>query len=96
MLQPIPGIKIISYLPGRVKLRIEQLVDQPTLAKRASRELSDAVAIKKIDVDTAKGNVLIKYDRKRIREPDSIDQLSHILADLFPDYDWLSLRKLLR
>lgn len=93
MFKSIPGIKIISFFPGRVKLKLETLVGQEDLARRASAELSQARAIKKVLVDPLKGHVLINYDRKRIAEPESLDELTGVLSGLFPDLDWDALRK---
>jgi hypothetical protein len=92
MFKAIPGVKILSFFPGRVKLRIEAVQGDEALAKQATTEIGANSAIKKIMVDPGSGNVLINYDRKLIKEPETIDALSDTLAELFPDIDIDALR----
>ena len=92
MFKSIEGVKILSFLPGRVKLRIEAVKGEEALAKKATAQIGAIDAIKKIMVDPGKGDVLINYDRKKIKEPDTIDALSDTLSELFPDMDVAALR----
>jgi hypothetical protein len=92
MFKAIPGVKILSFFPGRVKLRIEAVQGEEALAKKATADIGANAAIKKIMVDPGKGDVLINYDRKLIKEPETIDALSDTLAELFPDMDVAALR----
>jgi hypothetical protein len=92
MFKSIEGVKILSFLPGRVKLRIEAVKGEEALAKKATAQIGAIDAIKKIMVDPGKGDVLINYDRKKIKEPDTINELSDTLSELFPDMDVAALR----
>jgi hypothetical protein len=92
MFKSIEGVKILSFLPGRVKLRIEAVKGEEALAKKATAQIGAIEAIKKIMVDPGKGDVLINYDRKKIKEPDTINALSDTLSELFPDMDVAALR----
>ena len=92
MFKAIPGVKILSFLPGRVKLRIEAVQGEEDLAKKATAQIGANAAIKKIMVDPGKGDVLINYDRKLIKEPETIDALSETLSELFPEMDVAALR----
>jgi hypothetical protein len=92
MFKSIEGVKILSFLPGRVKLRIEAVKGEEALAKKATAQIGAINAIKKIMVDPGKGDVLINYDRKKIKEPDTINALSDTLSELFPDMDVAALR----
>ena len=92
MFKSIEGVKILSFLPGRVKLRIEAVKGEEALAKKATAQIGAIDAIKKIMVYPGKGDVLINYDRKKIKEPDTIDALSDTLSELFPDMDVAALR----
>jgi len=92
MFKSIEGVKILSFLPGRVKLRIEAVKGEEALAKKATAQIGAIDAIKKIMVDPGKGDVLINYDRKKIKEPDTINALSDTLSELFPDMDVAALR----
>jgi len=92
MFKSIEGVKILSFLPGRVKLRIEAVKGEESLAKKATAQIGAIDAIKKIMVDPGKGDVLINYDRKKIKEPDTINALSDTLSELFPDMDVAALR----
>jgi hypothetical protein len=93
MFKSIEGVKILSFFPGRVKLRIEAVKGEEALAKRATKDIGAIDAIKKIMVDPGKGDVLINYDRKLIKEPATIDALSDTLSELFPDMDVAALRE---
>ena len=92
MFKSIEGVKILSFLPGRVKLRIEAVKGEEALAKQATAQIGAIDAIKKIMVDPGKGDVLINYDRKKIKEPDTINALSDTLSELFPNMDVAALR----
>ena len=92
MFKSIEGVKILSFLPGRVKLRIEAVKGEEALAKKATSQIGAIDAIKKIMIDPGKGDVLINYDRKKIKEPDTINALSDTLSELFPNIDVASLR----
>jgi len=92
MFKSIEGVKILSFLPGRVKLRIEAVKGEEALAKKATAQIGAIDAIKKIMVEPGKGDVLINYDRKKIKEPDTINELSDTLSELFPDMDVAALR----
>lgn len=90
------GVKVASFIPGRVRIKVDELKGAEALAKRVEAELAEVPGIKTVEANGLSGSVLVKYDRKTIRSPSSAQQLGAALARLFPNRDlsrlteWLS------
>ena len=79
------GIKVVSYLPGRVRLRIDKIKDEAGFAERLQGGLKDIPGIKKLELKPSTSSVLVVYDKKRLKQPDAAGQLVEQMHKLFPD-----------
>jgi hypothetical protein len=89
------GIKVVSYFPGRVRLRIEKLKHNPAFAEQIQNSLAGLDGIKKLEVKQETGSVLVAYDKKRIKQPENSQALIATLNELFPELNSDKLKKLL-
>jgi hypothetical protein len=87
----LEGVKIKWILPGRVTLRIDELIGKPELAESLKSDVMGIGGVKQIKVDVDSGTVTLRYDRKRIAAPDSVAALMAALRRHFPDRDFNSL-----
>lgn len=84
----IEGVKITSFFPGRIRLKIADLVDNAALAARVERDIAAIDGIRQIEIDPQDGSVLIKYEKRRITAPDASRALLQTLRRHFPDRDF--------
>lgn len=89
----IEGVKIKSFLPGRLKLAIDDLVGEAQLAQDLQEEIAAVDGIKHIEADPDAGTVLIKYDKKRVTTPESSQALLAALKRHFPQKDFSVIEK---
>lgn len=87
----LEGVKIKWLLPGRVTLRIEELIGKPELAESLKSDVAIIDGVKQVKVDADSGTVTLRYDRKRIAAPDSVTALLAALRRNFPDRDFSSI-----
>lgn len=87
----LEGVKIKWILPGRITLRIDDLIGRQELADRLQSDVSAVDGVKQIKVDAGSGTVTLRYDRKRIAKPDSVTALMAALRRHFPDRDFRSI-----
>lgn len=86
-MQIFPGFKVVSFFPGRLKLRVDKVKDNQSFAEKVEKDLRDLVSIRLIEADASSGNVLIKYDKKTFKDEKNVDELVYTLKALFPDLD---------
>lgn len=91
-MQLFPGFKVVSFFPGRLKLRVEKVKDDQSFAEKVETDLRGLVSIKLIEADAETGNVLIKYDKKTFKDEKNVDELVSTLQSLFPDLDASKLK----
>jgi hypothetical protein len=89
------GIKVVSFFPGRVRLKVDKLKDDARFAKRVETTLSGLASIKLVETDPEAGKVLIKYDRKSLQDTKNVDELIKSLKSLFPNADIDKLKSML-
>ena len=82
-----PGFKVVSFFPGRLKLRVDKVKDDQSFASKVEKDLQDLVSIKLIEANAESGKVLIKYDKKSFKDEKNVDELIAALKALFPDAD---------
>ena len=87
----IEGVKIKWIRPGRITLRIDDLIGQQGLADSLESDVAAIDGVKKIKVDADSGTVTLRYDRKRIWEPASVTALLETLRRHFPERDFRSI-----
>ena len=89
------GVKVVSFFPGRVRLRVERMKEDPEFAEQIKKGLTHIPGIKKLEIKESNHSVLVVYDKKKLKEPDSSKQLVKGLHKLFPDMDTGRITKLL-
>jgi copper chaperone CopZ len=87
----IEGVKI-SWFPGRVKLRVDDLIGEDDLAHRVQADIAQIAGIKSIEVNPDNGVVLIRYERKTVTQPESVEALYTALTQHFPRIDFTKIR----
>jgi len=80
-------VQIVSFVPGRVRLKVAELEDNAELAARVQYELNSVSGIHSVEIKPATGSVLVKYDPLRVADPASLNLLCNKLKTLFPDID---------
>jgi copper chaperone CopZ len=87
-----PGIKIMHFFPGRVRLKVDKVKNNAAFANKVKTELSNTLCITEVEINTLTGSVLIKYDKCAIKDTKNSDHLLAALKKLFPDLDAEKLR----
>ncbi|MCO6427377.1 HMA2 domain-containing protein [Nitrosomonas communis] len=87
-----PGIKIIHFFPGRVRLKVDKIKNNEAFAKKVEIELSKVLCITEVEISMLTGSVLVKYDKYAIKDGKNSDHLLVTLKKLFPDLDTEKLR----
>lgn len=91
----IDGIKVVSFVPGRVRLKVQRLKHAPRFASRVEALVSKVPGIEKVEANPLTGSVLINYDVDTLSfyAREHLDALETALRQLFPDKDLGALRK---
>ena len=80
-------IKILSYIPGRVRLRVKPIKGDRKLAEKAQREISAIPGIREVTINKLTGSVLLRYEKNMISNQESVDAVFATLSHLFPSLD---------
>ena len=83
----IAGITVVHAIPGRVRLKIPQLRDNPELARDIQQRVSGHQGIRRIEANPLTGSLLVLYDPSELTSLESLLALSETLTPLFPDLD---------
>jgi hypothetical protein len=84
-------IRIVHAIPGRVRLKVAGLRDNPPLAKIIQERLEAVPGIQEVAAKPLTGSVLVLFDPQAITAPESLMTLSETLNDLFPGLDLAQL-----
>lgn len=87
-----PGIKILHFFPGRVRLKVDKVKNNAPFAEKIKTELSNTLCITEVEINILTGSVLIKYDKHAMEDTKNSDHLLATLKILFPDLDTEKLR----
>jgi hypothetical protein len=91
----LEGVKVVSFIPGRLRLRLEQLKGNAVLCERAQREIMAVQGIKSVETNPGTGSILLLYDSKTAKDPAAVNRLFDTFHNLFPAHnlekmrDWL-------
>ena len=86
-------VKIVHFIPGRARLRIEKVKHTPQFADEIKQQLNTVPGIKHIEIKELTGSVLIEYDKQTLSSQHSIDALAKALQKLFPAFDSNTITK---
>jgi hypothetical protein len=88
-------IRIVHAIPGRVRLKVDQLKNNPSLAQVIRERLGAVPGIKAVEARPLTASVLVCFDPEAVMSPASLMPLSETLTDLFPDLDQTGLAEFL-
>jgi Heavy metal associated domain 2 len=83
----IPGIRVVHAIPGRVRLKIIYLRDNPELAREIRARLAGVQGIRRIEANPLTGSLLVLYDPEEITSLESLLTLSGTLIPVLPGLD---------
>lgn len=87
------NVQVVSFIPGRVRLKVADLESSAEFAARVQNELTTVSAIHSVEIKPGTGSVLVKYDPLRVANPASLNPLCEKLKALFPDIDVERIRR---
>jgi hypothetical protein len=90
------GVRVASFVPGRVRIKLGTMMSDPGLLGALEAELGAVPGVEKIDFGKFTGSVLIVYDGKTLRTSKSVQALESICKRHFPELDLATARKWLR
>ena len=61
------GVRVVSFVPGRVRIKLGTLMAEPGLVTELRSELAAIDGIEAVDLNKLTGSVAIRYDRKALR-----------------------------
>src|SRR5687768_12813068 len=79
------GIKVVHAMPGRVRVKISRLKNNPDLAREIQDCLSGVEGMQRVEVNLITGSVLLLYNAEEMDPLTSFYSLAGILAPLFPE-----------
>jgi hypothetical protein len=83
----IPGIRVVHAIPGRVRLKIISLRDNPELAREIRARLAGLQGIRRVEANPLTGSLLVLYDPEEITSLESLFTLSEALIPSLPGLD---------
>lgn len=83
----VEGIKVVHAIPGRIRLKVSKVKENPALAREIQERLSTIPRIQRVEANPVTGSVLVLYDAREIASLDSLRALSEPFTSLFPGFD---------
>jgi Heavy metal associated domain 2 len=89
------GVRVVHAIPGRIRLKVAQLKDNPGLAEAIHDRLMAVRGIDWVEISPRTGSVLVLYERARLDASDSLHALSEALQPLVPGLDLVQLQSMI-
>lgn len=86
-------VRIVHFLPGRVRLKVAALKGNPDRARQLSAAFAAVPGVSRIECAPLTGSALIHYDIRRIVETDAAQSLATTLRREFPALDVVQVLK---
>jgi hypothetical protein len=92
----LEGIKIVHAIPGRLRLKVADVRENPTLASELRQRLTSLPGVRTVEVNPRTGSVLILYEAETFASTEALSELAKPLTELFPGVEinemqsWLS------
>jgi len=83
----VEGIKVTHAIPGRIRLKVSEVKENPTLAEEIQGQLSAVQGIRLVETNPLTGSVLVLYDAQAVTSLDSLRALLEPLSRFFPGID---------
>jgi hypothetical protein len=81
------GIRVVHASPGRIRLKIAEVKDNPALAGEIRQRLATARGVRHVETTPLTGSVLVLYDAAGFTSPDAFLALADSLTFLLPGVD---------
>jgi hypothetical protein len=81
------GVHVVHAIPGRIRLKVAPLKDNPRLAEAIQDRLGAVRGIRWVETNPRTGSVLILYGRSIGPTEESLHELTEALQPLFPGFD---------
>jgi len=85
------GIKVVHAVPGRIRLKVAQVHENPTFANEVRARLEALSGIRQVEVHPLTSSVIVFYDAQEATSPDSLSTFAEPFAALFPGVDFKDL-----
>jgi hypothetical protein len=83
----LEDLRVVHAIPGRVRLKVAQVRENPALAGELQKRLAATRGISKVEVNPLTSSVLVLYDERELSSPDVLHELAAPLSALFPGFD---------
>lgn len=80
----LTGVKITSYIPGRIRLKAAPLKGNPDLAQKITELFSAIKGIEHVEANPLTGSLLVRFNSGELRSPDSTRLLREAVGILAP------------
>jgi hypothetical protein len=81
------GTRVVHISPGRIRLKVAGVKDNPALAGEIRRRLTTTRGVQHVETNPLTGSVLVLYDAAGVPSSDSFLALADSLAALLPGTD---------
>jgi hypothetical protein len=88
----VGGLNVTSYIPGRLRLKVDEVKRSPEFAQRLHATLTRVPGISRVEVNAATGSVLIHYTAAAVSHGPGRVALTQAVHELFPAADVAELR----
>ena len=85
------GVEVLHAIPGRVRLRIARVKEDPSLPDEICRHLSVVDGIEQVEANPVTGSLLIHFDQERLQNLESLAAILQTMNAVLPDCDLGSL-----
>ena len=83
----VEGIRVVHAIPGRIRLKVAQVRENPALAGEIQTRLAAVRGIRQVEVNSLTGSVLVLYEAQNTASSDALGALAEPLTALFPGFD---------
>ncbi len=84
-MRELKGITVTHAVPGRVRLKIPRVKQNPELARQAQERLSQVPGVQGVEANPATGSLLILYDLAMLASAEALGPLGAVFGELFPE-----------
>lgn len=80
----LEDVKIVHAIPGRIRLKVASVRDNPTLAGELQQRLTSLQGVRRVEANPQTGSVLILYEATAFASAEAVQELAQPLAEIFP------------
>jgi hypothetical protein len=89
----IGGLNVTSFIPGRLRLKVEEIKRSDEFRQRLGKMLTRVPGIERVEVTASTGSLLVHYDAKIVARGTGRHALTLAIRELFPSADLVELQK---